>query len=225
MLGATETAGQHAAWLQQPGTNSAGLTLCCSPADAICLQSLAAGCDSAEVLHVHCCRQAMLHCIFVQKALPSRSCQVLCHHAHTSVPHSALNSPTLTQHSEIPYGPRTTSSLHVRISFACVQRQLELGVAWPTPGSKFWEQAPRATPMPVDVGAGSNMVQPRDSRSLDVVHFTAELAPIAKVGAASVPVEACGLRSCPWHNHTMLLAIKQQRPCVPGYWKCTCLMS
>jgi hypothetical protein len=35
--------------------------------------------------------------------------------------------------------------------------------------------------MPVDVGAGSSSVQPRDSRSLDVVHFTAELAPIAKV--------------------------------------------
>jgi hypothetical protein len=36
--------------------------------------------------------------------------------------------------------------------------------------------------MPVDVGAGKNsLVQPRDSRSLDIVHFTAELAPIAKV--------------------------------------------
>jgi len=64
----------------------------------------------------------------------------------------------------------------------CTQRQLERGVAWPTPGSKFWEQAPRGTPMPVDVGAGKNsLVQPRDSRCLDIVHFTAELAPIAKV--------------------------------------------
>lgn len=37
--------------------------------------------------------------------------------------------------------------------------------------------------MPVDVGAGKtgSLVQPRDSRSLDIVHFTAELAPIAKV--------------------------------------------
>jgi hypothetical protein len=36
--------------------------------------------------------------------------------------------------------------------------------------------------MPVDVGAGNSSVEPRDSRSLDVVHLTAELAPIAKVG-------------------------------------------
>jgi starch synthase len=63
-----------------------------------------------------------------------------------------------------------------------VQRQLEQGVAWPTPGSKFWESPARSNPMPIDVGAGSSSVQPRDSRSLDIVHFTAELAPIAKVG-------------------------------------------
>jgi hypothetical protein len=40
--------------------------------------------------------------------------------------------------------------------------------------------------MPVDVGAGQNaLVQPRDSRCLDIVHFTAELAPIAKVRGCS----------------------------------------
>lgn len=61
------------------------------------------------------------------------------------------------------------------------QRQLELGVSWPTPNTKFWEQPARVAPMPVDVGAGSNSVEPRDSRMLDVVHLTAELAPIAKV--------------------------------------------
>jgi hypothetical protein len=66
-----------------------------------------------------------------------------------------------------------------------LQRQLEAGVAWPSPGSKFWEGSPRTNPMPVDVGAGSSSVQPRDSRSLDIVHFTAELAPIAKVSNAS----------------------------------------
>jgi hypothetical protein len=69
----------------------------------------------------------------------------------------------------------------VLIASSDSQRQLEQGVAWPSPGSKFWEASPRTNPMPVDVGAGSSSVQPRDSRSLDVVHFTAELAPIAKV--------------------------------------------
>eukprot|EP00879_Flechtneria_rotunda_P011073 GHRR01011570.1.p1 GENE.GHRR01011570.1~~GHRR01011570.1.p1 ORF type:complete len:636 (+),score=228.04 GHRR01011570.1:282-2189(+) len=67
-------------------------------------------------------------------------------------------------------------------------RQLELGVAWPTPGTKFWDLPPRATPMPVDVGAGSSSVQPKDSRSLDIVHLTAELAPIAKVGSLRTAV-------------------------------------
>lgn len=57
-------------------------------------------------------------------------------------------------------------------------------MAWPSPGTKFWEAPARSSPMPVDVGGGSSSVQPRDSRSLDVVHFTAELAPIAKVREA-----------------------------------------
>lgn len=67
------------------------------------------------------------------------------------------------------------------------QRQLERGVLWPTQGTKFWEQPPRGAPMPVDVGAGKtgSLVQPRDSRSLDIVHFTAELAPIAKVSCGT----------------------------------------
>lgn len=69
------------------------------------------------------------------------------------------------------------------------QRQLERGVQWPTQGTKFWEQPPRGAPMPVDVGAGKtgSLVQPRDSRSLDIVHFTAELAPIAKVSHLGLP--------------------------------------
>jgi hypothetical protein len=35
--------------------------------------------------------------------------------------------------------------------------------------------------MPVDIGKGQQVIPPRDSRSLEIVHFTAELAPIAKV--------------------------------------------
>jgi starch synthase len=61
------------------------------------------------------------------------------------------------------------------------QKLVERGVAWPTPGSKFWERQPRLAPMPVDIGKGQMVIPPRDSRSLEIVHFTAELAPCAKV--------------------------------------------
>jgi hypothetical protein len=70
-----------------------------------------------------------------------------------------------------------------------------VGVSWPVRGSRFWESPARATPMPVDVGAGSNTVQPRDSRALDIVHFTAELAPIAKARADLLAAAGRGLHS------------------------------
>eukprot|EP00879_Flechtneria_rotunda_P012940 GHRR01013513.1.p1 GENE.GHRR01013513.1~~GHRR01013513.1.p1 ORF type:complete len:551 (+),score=164.70 GHRR01013513.1:30-1682(+) len=95
----------------------------------------------------------------------------------------------------------------------CVQRQLELGVAWPTPGTKFWDLPPRATPMPVDVGAGSSSVQPKDSRSLDIVHLTAELAPIAKVGGLGDVVHGLA-RTClaRGHNVTVIMPFYESLP-------------
>eukprot|EP00878_Enallax_costatus_P007835 GHUV01008200.1.p1 GENE.GHUV01008200.1~~GHUV01008200.1.p1 ORF type:complete len:443 (+),score=115.21 GHUV01008200.1:311-1639(+) len=92
-------------------------------------------------------------------------------------------------------------------------RQLELGVSWPTPGTKFWEQPARVTPMPVDVGAGSSSVEPRDSRILDVVHFTAELAPIAKVGGLGDVVHGLA-RTClaRGHNVTVIMPFYE---CLP----------
>ncbi|KAF8055587.1 SS4 [Scenedesmus sp. PABB004] len=81
-------------------------------------------------------------------------------------------------------------------------RQLELGVAWPARGSKFWESPARGAPMPVDVGAGASSVQPRDSRSLDIVHFTAELAPIAKVGGLGDVVHGLA-RTCLARGHNV----------------------
>eukprot|EP00775_Hariotina_reticulata_P004742 gene4742-4992_t len=90
-------------------------------------------------------------------------------------------------------------------SLACklAGRQLERGVSWPTTGTKFWDQTPRLSPMPIDVGAGSSSVEPRDSRSLDVVHLTAQLAPIAKVGST------CLARG---HNVTVIMPFYE---CLP----------
>uniref|UniRef100_A0A383VX60 Starch synthase, chloroplastic/amyloplastic n=2 Tax=Tetradesmus obliquus TaxID=3088 RepID=A0A383VX60_TETOB len=92
-------------------------------------------------------------------------------------------------------------------------RQLEQGVAWPSPGTKFWEAPARSSPMPVDVGGGSSSVQPRDSRSLDVVHFTAELAPIAKVGGLGDVVHGLA-RTClaRGHNVTVIMPFYE---CLP----------
>jgi hypothetical protein len=42
--------------------------------------------------------------------------------------------------------------------------------------------------MPVDIGKGQQVIPPRDSRSLEIVHFTAELAPIAKVRGGRRPL-------------------------------------
>ena len=54
---------------------------------------------------------------------------------------------------------------------------------WPTPSTQFWKESPRLTQMPLDIGRGQLVIPPKDSRPLDIVHFTAELAPIAKVMA------------------------------------------
>jgi starch synthase len=59
---------------------------------------------------------------------------------------------------------------------------LEKGVNWPAPGTQFWKDSPRLAAMPLDIGRGHLVTTPKDSRPLDIVHFTAELAPIAKVG-------------------------------------------
>lgn len=59
-----------------------------------------------------------------------------------------------------------------------VQSGLEAGIIWPTPGEKFWERAPRTAPAPVPGGIAPRVE--RDNYQLEIVHVTAEMAPIAK---------------------------------------------
>jgi len=59
------------------------------------------------------------------------------------------------------------------------------GVAWPNKGDRFWEHSPRLTPVPLalgDVGGGALAERTPDPMPVHVVHVTAEMAPIAKVG-------------------------------------------
>ncbi|EFJ39907.1 hypothetical protein VOLCADRAFT_108446 [Volvox carteri f. nagariensis] len=60
----------------------------------------------------------------------------------------------------------------------------EAGILWPqaSGGEKFWERAPRTAPAPLDRGAVQEPPVERDANTLHVVHITAEMAPIAKVG-------------------------------------------
>ncbi|KIY93888.1 starch synthase [Monoraphidium neglectum] len=81
-------------------------------------------------------------------------------------------------------------------------RRLEAGVAWPDPSTPFWEAAPRSEAMPFDVGAGPPEAPPQDARPLQVVHFTAELAPIAKVGGLGDVVTGLA-RACLARGHAV----------------------
>ena len=59
----------------------------------------------------------------------------------------------------------------------------ESDIEWPTPDENppFWERAPYPAPLPGD-GDDEAMAAKRDPNPLHVVHVTAEMAPIAKVG-------------------------------------------
>ena len=80
---------------------------------------------------------------------------------------------------------------------------LEDGIVWPTPGTEFWNDNPRNRPCQLapdmqDLGAdiGSNNIP--NGRRLHIVHITAEMAPIAKVGGLGDVVTglaAAGIRN------------------------------
>lgn len=63
---------------------------------------------------------------------------------------------------------------------------LQDGIRWPERGeANFWERPPRTSPPPFelyDTGGGADVVHPRDRIALHIVHITAEMAPVAKVG-------------------------------------------
>ncbi|KAK9846522.1 hypothetical protein WJX81_005900 [Elliptochloris bilobata] len=81
--------------------------------------------------------------------------------------------------------------------------RLEAGIAWPVPGESppFWERPARTAPL--QRGQRANGVGAvRDARRLHVVHMTAEMAPIAKVGGLGDVVTGLA-RACLLRGHTV----------------------
>ncbi|GLC45319.1 hypothetical protein PLESTB_000309300 [Pleodorina starrii] len=76
-----------------------------------------------------------------------------------------------------------TAAVEVLEAPATVQEpSIDGGILWPTAGERFWERAPRTAPAPLECGAAQQPPLQRDANPLHIVHVTAEMAPIAKVG-------------------------------------------
>jgi starch synthase len=62
------------------------------------------------------------------------------------------------------------------------QDMLRDGINWPQPNQvpPFWERDARASPMPL-ARTVSSSAQEKDADTMQIIHITAEMAPIAKV--------------------------------------------
>lgn len=83
-----------------------------------------------------------------------------------SLPDEAAHAAKAAEQLKVPKSIQSISSI-------------EENIAWPSPGEKFWDRAP--THQPLQLSGGSDDSAIKDARSLEVVHVTAEMAPIAKV--------------------------------------------
>ncbi|KAK9803610.1 hypothetical protein WJX72_004636 [[Myrmecia] bisecta] len=83
-----------------------------------------------------------------------------------------------------------------------LEQQLEDGIRWPVPNeARFWERPAREAPMPLGPEDGPSTSE-RDPRQLHVVHCTAEMAPIAKVGGLGDVVQGLA-RTCLSRGHVV----------------------
>lgn len=90
---------------------------------------------------------------------------------------------------------------------AASEYDLESGILWPAPGGEpnFWDRAARATPIPVasqDGAGSSNAGGTAPDKLLHVVHVTAEMAPIAKVGGLGDVITGL-TKACLDRGHTV----------------------
>merc|ERR1719199_1525039 len=76
---------------------------------------------------------------------------------------------------------------------------LKDGVAWPKEGTEFWKGAPRregeAFVLSDDLQDVNDVGEEKTTRPLHVVHVTAEMAPLAKVGGLGDVVTGLGAAS------------------------------
>uniref|UniRef100_A0A7R9YVB8 Starch synthase, chloroplastic/amyloplastic n=1 Tax=Chlamydomonas euryale TaxID=1486919 RepID=A0A7R9YVB8_9CHLO len=81
---------------------------------------------------------------------------------------------------------------------------LNEGIRWPRKDEqRFWDRAPRYEPRPVEggQGAGGGALE-KDTNPLHIIHITAEMAPIAKVGGLGDVVTGLA-KSCMARGHNV----------------------
>ena len=95
-----------------------------------------------------------------------------------------------------------------------MQSDLLGGITWPSPSeARFWDRAPRTSPAPISGGTAAAPVQELDADPMHIVHITAEMAPIAKVGGLGDVVtglsRSVGARG---HNVSVIMPFYESLP-------------
>lgn len=120
----------------------------------------------------------------------------------------ALDQVTWTEETtEVMASPKDAETLQKAVQ-KTLKDLLEEGINWPAKGSAFWDQPARKTPQPLPTGSGdmNKLPQEKDQRSLHIVHITAEMAPIAKVGGLGDVVTGLA-KSCLARGHYVTIML------------------
>jgi len=114
-----------------------------------------------------------------------------------------------------PQASTSAAAVAVEAPVKSLKDALRDGIAWPSPNEpKFWDRAPRSEPMPpLASPPGSVLSTERDSTPMHIVHITAEMAPIAKVGGLGDVVTGLA-RSCQARGHhtTVMMPFYESLP-------------
>lgn len=119
-------------------------------------------------------------------------------------------SPTVPAKANIDLSPMNAAAAIVEklkpISKGSLMAELEKGINWPSPGDKFWETEPRSSPFSYDLGPNNLPAPPKDPKPLHIVHLTAEMAPLAKVGGLGDVVTGLA-RTCLARGHNVSIIL------------------
>lgn len=97
---------------------------------------------------------------------------------------------------------------------------LEKGINWPQVGSQFWDKAPRHAGIALeDISPPGQAKIQKDQAPLHIVHMTAEMAPVAKVGGLGDVVQGLAKASLEKGHHVEVLLPRslQAHPMFSGF--------